>query len=487
MADERWFVATETAFVLDAPDGKRKQQLLWGDYVRRDSRSEGPWVRVRGRGEDGWMRAEELQREQLLEVCFVDIGQGDGTLVVTPQDEFLLIDAGERDNMCRFLSWRFNLRKNPDRVIRFKAAVISHPDLDHYGGFQPIFASEQFAFETLYHNGIVERAGSEPLGARVRHEDRWYLTSVCTHQAQVAAVVNDPVLRGRKKYPSLLQAALQEGRVGRFHGASTRDGHIAGFGPDDPVTISVLGPAVANVDGADALPWFDSSSSSTGKTKNGHSVVLMLTYGSVRILLGGDVNSASERYLLTHHTGLDPHQAAREDVVARGRAIFECDVAKACHHGSSDFTTEFLECLNPVATVISSGDDESHCHPRPDTLGAIGKASRGERPLIFSTELARSSRETIRRPDELRQSIRELAERISEAADEATRAALNTKLDKQLAAIERSVAVYGMITLRTDGTKVLMAQKLEAPRPNGQEFDTQFLVPDSAGRLVYRL
>ncbi len=44
------------------------------------------------------MKRSDLQDERLLEVNFVDIGQGDGTFIVTPDDRFMLIDAGESDN-----------------------------------------------------------------------------------------------------------------------------------------------------------------------------------------------------------------------------------------------------------------------------------------------------------------------------------------------------------------------------------------------------
>jgi len=110
----------------------------------------------------------------------------------------------------------------------------------------------------------------------------------------------------------------------------------------------------------------------------------------------------------------------------------EVDVAKSCHHGSADFSSEFLRAINPIATIISSGDEEPYCHPRPDTLGTIGKHSRGERSLIFCTELARSSKEYV----ELEKS--------------------NSSKKR-----ERVVTVYGMINVRTDGEKVVIAQKLE--------------------------
>ena len=99
-----------------------------------------------------------------------------------------------------------------------------------------------------------------------------------------------------------------------------------------------------------------------------------------------------------------------------------------------------MTSLNPIATIISSGDEEPHVHPRPDTLGTIGKHSRGERSLIFSTELARSSKEFI-----------ELSK-------------INPKNESERDEIrERTVTVYGMINVRTDGEKVLIAQRIEKP------------------------
>jgi len=49
---------------------------------------------------------------------------------------------------------------------------------------------------------------------------------------------------------------------------------------------------------------------------------------------------------------------------------FLCDVAKACHHGSDDVSYEFLSAMRPAVTVISSGDNEGHDHPRPGIVAA---------------------------------------------------------------------------------------------------------------------
>ncbi len=428
------------------------------------------------------MQTKSLQAKRLLEICFVDIGQGDGAFLVLPDDRFMLVDAGESDNMLRFLSWRFNLRSDPNKVIPFDTAVISHPDQDHYKGFTPLFESPRFRFERVVHNGIVERSGTDSLGPTRIESGVRYLAETLDDTDTLRSRLADPTFTGRKTYPRMLKKALDSGRVGAMLGAGALGRYLPGFGADQDVSIEILGPKAEEVAGQHLLRWFGD----VGPTKNGHSVVLKLVYGKVRVLLGGDLNRDAEEHLLTTHTGLPlPNGAAAETFLAAARRIFEVDVAKACHHGSADFTSLYLQAVNPAATVISSGDDEPYAHPRPDALGAFGKHARGERPLIFSTELARSSKENIRTPNALRAEFRALYAKRQTAASADEKAALDAQLETLLSHLERSVAVYGMINLRTDGQRVVLAQKLEDTSPDGRKWDVHCLEPDAAGVLRY--
>lgn len=478
------FAAYPAPFIREAPNGAKAQQLLWGDFVRLLEEESGDWTKARCRGTTGWLRKTELQAERLLEVNFVDIGQGDGVFLVTPDDRFMLVDAGEADNMSRFLSWRFNLRDNPARVIRIPHAVITHSDQDHYKGFAPLFASPQLRFGSVFHNGLVERAGSDVLGPRVADAGQKYVTDLISDLPALTARLRDPAFVGGKQYPKMLKSAIDAGHVEDIRAVSTENGFLPGFATGD-FRIEVLGPARETAAGRPALRWFGDA----GKTKNGHSVVLRLIYRDVRLLLGGDLNVPAEEYLLARHTGLDPRPstpAEREALVSAARATFEADVAKACHHGSAAFTDLFLRAINPLATILSSGDSESYAHPRPDALGAYGKCGRGDRPLLFSTELARSPNENIKDPHKLRDDIHSLFATLAAATTAGARAAAQAKVDACLAKLERSVAVYGLINVRTDGRRVLLAQKLERPRgATREEFDVHLLAPDESGQLAY--
>ncbi len=180
-----------------------------------------------------------------------------------------------------------------------------------------------------------------------------------------------------------------------------------------------------------------------------------------------------------------------ELLIKEGSKHFQVDIAKACHHGSSEVSPSFLQATNPLVTIVSSGDSEPHSHPRPDTLGLIGKFSRSERPLIFSTELARSGNEHIKHPNQVRRELRENIDRETKIiqdpeATEVEKTEAEDRLDEHLSIIQRSVANYGMINVRTDGKKAIIAQRLERQRSRSQRWDIYQFECDSRGRLHYK-
>lgn len=435
------------------------KELLFGDYLKpylkgnkyeiktiTERNKDVEYVKVRARGIDGYIKEDEMQAKRILEVNFVDVGQGDGCHIVTPDDKHFIIDAGPADNMYRFLKWRFNLKSAKMAPPPF-TVIVSHPDSDHYKGFGKVFdvskgTKQQFSINKIYHNGLVELSGkgTNSLGNIVTKNGQEYITDLCDTDADYKKRASSVAKPGM--FISTLnktKAPKQSLRLG--------DGPIY---KRDNMVMEILGPVAEKVNGKDALPSFDKNK---GKTKNGHSIVIKLTIGNLKLLLGGDLNTESEYHLIKHFSKIDVAELKKElkdktiseakrkslegkieQAILKCRKFLEVDIAKSCHHGSADFTSEFLQVLNPVATIISSGDNEPHTHPRPDTLGTIGKHSRGERSLIFCTELARSGKEFV-----------EVAK-------------MDTTKKK-----ERAVTVYGMINVRTDGEKVIIAQKLERP------------------------
>jgi hypothetical protein len=328
----------------------------------------------------------------------------------------------------------------------------------------------------------MERAGKDSLGPRAGTPSM--LMELVHTRADLDAFLAKAAVWKGKKYPKLLEKGITKGVISDVRSLAATDKFLPGYGPTDPITIEVLGPVHEPAGAGTGLRWLGD----VGKTKNGHSVVLRLTYGGVRILVGGDLNISSEELLLGYHTKLPvPAKSAAEHdaLVTAARGLFQVDIAKACHHGSSDVSLDYLSALNPVATVVSSGDNEPHAHPRADTLGAIGANSRGPRPLIFSTELSRSSTESIKHPYVLRARLRELPGLSAAATDPKIKAKLDAEFQTLTGQLDRSVSVFGAINVRTDGKRAVVAYRIEAPSTPSRKWDIYKLVPDANGVLRY--
>jgi len=477
------------AVVLVDDNGKAVTQKLWGSSLPLTGNKNDGLLEVAFGSKTMWVHESETQNHGLLEVMFLDIGQGDGCLINIPQPDAaprrMIIDAGAGDNMVRFLNVKYRYSAKP---VKFESFVITHPDKDHYFGFDKILDDADFEVETIYHSGLVERVAprrDDTLGKREKFNGRSYLVNLVSSLDELDNLLK-PSKIGRKQYPVMMRKAVDSTRVDDIRMINASDGFLPKCGANDDFTLEVLGPVPENVNGSQALRWL----SDFGKTKNGHSIVLRLKYGEISFLVGGDLNIPAEDYLLEHYTGelVPPRDAEGEErLIKKARKIFQSDFAKACHHGSADFTETFLKAVNAHATVISSGDDEPHAHPRADTLGTIGKHSRGRRSMIFSTELARSTKDTIYNAEKFREQIRVAAHDVADAKANGTAGELTTaekRFEKLLEKIQRSVTTYGAINMRTDGDKAIFAYKIERPKSKKSQWDIYKFERDTTGELV---
>ncbi len=74
----------------------------------------------------------------LLQLHFIDVGQGDSIFIETPKGKKVLIDAGSHSkgsdpsNPFHYLKEKFK----PDKPFEIDLAIITHPHDDHYGGLK---------------------------------------------------------------------------------------------------------------------------------------------------------------------------------------------------------------------------------------------------------------------------------------------------------------------------------------------------------------
>ncbi|AMR29942.1 hypothetical protein A0256_00185 [Mucilaginibacter sp. PAMC 26640] len=386
--------------------GKSKNNtILMGSYVALTGQTNGLWREVTAFGTTGWIKSSDIGDEPGLKIFFVDVGQGDGALIEVGNNFKMLIDGGPDDNLANYLSkWQYKYYFGRNEKVHFDYVVISHFDKDHYAGLIDIINDDHYTFGTILHNGIAKFNDAKAnfpadYDTELGHTENGYLTTSFDSVDDLNALkTKGGMLDLVEKFAFAATNARQQGRLQNFKRADYLTETVTQDIAGKTLRLDFLGPVTT--EGAKRYKYLDDDA----HTINGHSIVLKLTYGIRTILFGGDLNSQAETHLLEHYGQTNP---------------FEVDIAKSCHHGASEFTVEYMAKVNPHATVISSGDNESYSHPRADAIGCAGKYTKSNRPLVFSTELARST---------------------------------DIKADK---------IKYGMINLRCNGEQVIMAQMKE--------------------------
>jgi len=342
-----------------------------------------------------------LDQKNILKVSFVDVGQGDASVIETPKGKLIFIDGGENQLFARYLASRFpgTSLKNPKVV---DCIVVSHGDADHFEGLPQILKSEEnknpkkrlfIKPSIVFHNGLVKRPSSrkekELLGPTVVQNDQLYLNGLVNRMDEFPEEELNQGFKAWKKTLAtyekqyeyqILQKRLSHKSKGDFN-----------FLADEDISVNVLGPIEETIEGSPALKFMhkplgpiaeesaetvknSSGSYSASHTINGHSVILKVQYGNVNFLFAGDLNEEAADFLVANK---------------KSKPI-KADIFKVPHHGSADFSNAFLDAVNPFVSVVSSGDENAakeYIHPRATLVGALGKYSRIDRPLIFVTEM----------------------------------------------------------------------------------------------------
>ena len=447
--------------------------LLWGDSLQlQETLPATGRVKVKARGRTGFVNTDSISDEALLEYYFIDVGQGDGILIVTPDRKHIMID-GEyirrklvtKRNAADFIDWKF-ARDYGKTKITIDAMMASHNDEDHYGGLWDMINPNEtnelqltkVEVKNFYYAGInwFVKGGKRSLGPNTNG----FYTPLLDNKTALkkhlpggsGAVASGFTLQGQwQDFISLVVDNIPV--VERLSNKKNSNGFVPGFEPKPgKPSIKVLAPIEELEGGKPALKKF---SSNDAITTNGHSLLLRVDYGKTRVLLTGDLNSKSQRHILNFYQNNIQELA--------------CDIAKACHHGADDCSLEFLSHLSAGATIISSGDNEGHNHPRPKIVAASAitghKTIRDDRivtPLIYSTEIARSYK--ITEPDTLI---------TGEPGSEQTFKPTNKKASIQFTSSGQvrtrdlwksmfvSGIVYGLVNVRTNGEKILCATMSE--------------------------
>jgi len=246
-----------------------------------------------------------------LRIHFIDVGQGDATLVELPDGKIMLIDGGNGNRSSNAMLLR---HLNALKIKTIDYLFLTHADVDHYGGLTKVLEEKEVKRAFLPLQAETPSDSYEKFFAKLMEEECPYV------------------------YASPPSGERVEMKL------SVTDG-------ETPYTLVVLYPYLQMVE----------SGAKVDKDDNASSVVIWLDYQGTSALFTGDSPSETEEYLI-RDSKLGLHSRYGVDITST-------DILKTAHHGSDESTSEaFLSYMNVKTAIISCGENNAYNHPHQKVL-----------------------------------------------------------------------------------------------------------------------
>jgi len=275
------------------------------------------------------MRPVSSVPKGLLTIDFLDVGQGDSALVIFPHGSTMLIDGGGELHINRRpRAGKLAPQARPDRGV----APEDDPDTEHDFNDTGFSIGEAVVSRFLWSLGLNHL---DYVLASHAHEDHTGGLSDVLEDFPVGELIvghappSDGTFRHLKR--SATQAKVRIGTVSQGQSFDM-----------DGVRVEVLWPK---------LPVDSSGSEANVTSGNNDSVVVRMTYGTVSVIMTGDIEQGAEQSLADSGMNL------------------RADLIKVPHHGSKTSSTEaFLAKVNPKYAVVSVGAHSRFGHPSKEVL-----------------------------------------------------------------------------------------------------------------------
>jgi beta-lactamase superfamily II metal-dependent hydrolase len=398
------------------------------------------------KGQDIRKTIVRKEDSRILKVDFVDVQQGDGSVIITPNNHVVIVDGGSNQMFARYLANRLNRfeQTSKDEPREIDCILVTHGDADHFAGLVKLFESETlerlpenkrvFLYpKRVFHNGLVKRPSKLPKKPGEKEaKDRPEIEMLGRTEEVfdpktgekfnvvvelVESLIDDNEVTEQemnkefKAWRKALKAydrrcAEQTGRHIEFRRLELGMDRAFDFvnrdedgnpieDEEQKIRVEVLGPLPTKSGDVKGLKFLGTPPKGP---RVGDEVLEIEENGFKGVSASHTINGHSVILRLTYGgfsfllTGDLNDEASRRlaDEHRRGRIDLNAEVFKVPHHGSADFSGAFLQAVSPVISVISSGDESArveYIHPRATIMGALGKFGRGHEPLIFVTEL----------------------------------------------------------------------------------------------------
>lgn len=281
-----------------------------------------------------------------LYIHYVDVGQGDCTLIEFPDGKTMIIDGGENKKSTEAAIGAFIADNFPTDFKYFDYAILTHPDSDHCGSLDYVLQN--------YPARVSYRPNVEAVG-----------TSSNPYTDPAKDDLKNAVTKNTAAYAACVKAMYAPA-------------------PDFTPTVYVTDPSdeaqtvTGGVEDSAYTFTFYSPLSESYTDWNDYSPIMILSYRGYNFALSGDAEKKNEAEFVAKV------EAAKTDGVTDKYDLFTDDFTvnaiKCGHHGSRTSTSQaYIDAITtPVGAknayyIISCGEGNSYKHPHVETLDRLAE------------------------------------------------------------------------------------------------------------------
>lgn len=196
-------------------------------------------------GKSNILLPSEFDLNSLLEVHFIDIGQGDAMAIMLPDGKIFFIDAGSGTNASKSTKESYNKYLSDNlHVDKVEYMVVTHSHTDHFNLFEGVLTQYQVDM-VLFNNDATPSKSYESFCNKAKDENNVNIVEISNGEDSILIIESD-------KYKITIFSAGNDG----FKGAKSEE--------------------------------------------NSMSIICLLEYGTVKVLFTGDAEKETEQWFVQY-------------------------------------------------------------------------------------------------------------------------------------------------------------------------------------------
>ena len=286
-----------------------------------------------------WLKLSPLnyftRPEDALRIHFIDVGQGDSTIIEFPDNKSMIIDGGNDTLQVQNTILKYTASLG---IEKFDYLIATHSDTDHVGALDAVL--ETYGSETIYMPHI-----------ETAHQNAAFKSFYTMAQKSTAKI-----------YTTQMTQSFVSSNNNFYY----------------MLCLSPTGPD-------------DKNSFYYGGESNDTSAVFYLEYANRTLLLTGDASSKVEKYFLDLYKKGIYHNIVEyptdNGTLLLAPKLENMTFYKVGHHGiNSSSSNELLQVIRPEESFISCGVGNSYGHPSIKTLERLNQFTK----KIHRTDISRN-------------------------------------------------------------------------------------------------